>query len=61
MDPTPEAVRVAIVLDIADPYPELLLLWAGARSAELVTNLRQKGVHADIVRIDIDGYPHLSW
>ncbi len=61
MDPTPEPIRVAIVLDIDDPYPELLLIWAGARSAEMVANLRHRGISADVVRIDIDGYPHLSW
>jgi hypothetical protein len=53
-------IRVAIVLDIDDANPDLLYIWISARAARLVEELQQKGINTDLVRVDMDGYPHLS-
>ena len=56
-----QTVRVAIVLDVADPNPDLLFIWAGIRAARLVAELWGKGIDADIVSVEIDGECHYKW
>jgi hypothetical protein len=56
-----DPIRVAIVLDIDDANPDLVFTWINARTARLVEELRRKGIDTDLVRVDMDGYPHLSW
>jgi hypothetical protein len=56
-----EAIRVAIVLEIDDPNPDLLFIWAGIRAVELIEELWRHGICADIVSVDVDGDCHYSW
>jgi hypothetical protein len=56
-----DPIRIAIVLDVDDANPDLLFIWITARAVRLVEELRRKGINTDLVRIDMDGYPHLSW
>ncbi|MEW6477762.1 MAG: hypothetical protein AB1679_36415 [Actinomycetota bacterium] len=52
--------RLTIVLDVDDPNPDLLFIWAGLRAAKLVDELWNNGIHADVVSLDIDGNCHYS-
>ncbi len=47
--------RVAIVIETV-AEADYVWQWARARSAELVADLRQRGIDAAAVRIDVDGY-----
>jgi hypothetical protein len=51
----PRTCRVAIVIDV-DAGDDYLWIWAGARSADLVMELRRRGIEAEPVRVHIDGY-----
>jgi hypothetical protein len=51
--------RVALVFDIG-AYRDYAYLWARARVADLDRDLLNRGLHGVLVRIDIDGYPHLN-
>lgn len=53
--------RLTIVLDIDDPNPDLLFIWAGLRAAKLVQELWNNGIYADVVSLDIDGNRYYSW
>jgi hypothetical protein len=57
----PERARVAIVLDVDDASPDLLFVCIAAGAVRLVEDLRQKGLDTDLVRIELDGHPELSW
>jgi hypothetical protein len=56
-----DPIRVAVVLDVDDANADLLFIWIGVRAVRLIEQLRREGINADLVRIDLDGYPHLSW
>lgn len=56
-----DPIRVAIALDIDDANPDLLFIFITAHAVRLVEELRRKGINTDLVHVDIDGYPHLSW
>ena len=58
---TPDAIRVAIVLEVSEDNPDLLLIWAGLRATDVVQELWDRGVVADVISIDIDGHTHFSW
>lgn len=58
---TPEPIRVAIVLDIADHNHDLLLIWAATRAAKLIQDLWRHGIRAEIVSIDINGDTRFNW
>jgi hypothetical protein len=49
--------RIALVFDIR-AYRDYAFLWARARVADLDQDLRRRGLHGVLVRIDVDGYPH---
>jgi len=51
--PEHDNVRVGIVLDI-DDSPVTLYIWAHLCAATLVDDLRDHGVVANLVRIDVD-------
>ena len=55
-----DPIRIAIVLDVEDVNPDLLLIFITARAVRLVQELQHKGIDTNLVRVDIDGYPHLS-
>jgi len=55
-----DPIRIAVVLDVDDANPDLLFIWIGVRAARLVKQLRREGINADLVSVDMDGYPHLS-
>lgn len=56
-----EPIRVTLALDVDDPNPDLLFIWAGAHAVKLVDELWRNGINADIVSIDIDGNCHYKW
>jgi hypothetical protein len=49
--------RVALVFDVA-AYRDYAYIWARARVADLDHDLRARGLHGVLVRIDVDGYPY---
>lgn len=53
--------RLTIILNVDDPNPDLLFIWAGLHAAKLVQELSNNGIHADVVSIDVDGNCHYSW
>lgn len=56
-----EPTRVTIILDVDDPNPDLLFIWAGLRAVKLVHELWNNGISADVVSLDIDGNCHYRW
>lgn len=55
-----EPTRVTIILDVDDPNPDLIFIWAGLRSVRLVEELWNNGISADVVSLDVDGHCHYS-
>ena len=52
--------RLTIVLDVDDPNPDLLFIWAGLRAAKLVQELWNNGIYAGVVSLDVDGNCYYS-
>jgi hypothetical protein len=53
--------RLTIILDVDDPNPDLLFIWAGLRALKFVEELSNNGIAADVVSLDVDGDCHYSW
>ena len=53
--------RLTIILDVDDPNPDLLFIWAGLRALKLVEELWNNGITADVVSLDVNGHCRYSW
>lgn len=56
-----EPTRVTIILDVDDPNPDLLFIWAGLLALTLVDELCSNGINADVAALDVDGNCHYRW